>query len=232
MLVREGETRTPAIDLLLAASLAFVAGGVNSAGYIASGFFSANMTGNVSLISDYLSVREFRLALAFLAIVTMFILGALAASLIIQVGKSRGLRNIYALTLLAEAALLMAVGVYAHGSTWPGSGLTVAGLLSFAMGIQNAASTRISASRVRTTHVSGIATDIGVGLAMLLGEGAHGQRHETSARLKLHIVTILAFLVGGIVGVVSYGAVDGLVFSSFSIVLLLLCTRYIARPAQ
>jgi len=232
MLVQEGATRTLATDLLLAASLAFVAGGVNSAGYLAFGYFSANMTGNVSLISDHISTRQFAIALAFMAIVAMFILGALAASSFIQIGKARGLRNIYALTLLAEAALLMGVGVAAYGSARPVSGLTIVGLLSFAMGIQNAASTRISLSRVRTTHVSGIATDIGVGLAMLLGEGDHHQRREIAGRLKLHSVTITSFLAGGVAGVLSYNTIDGLAFCAFSIVLFGLCMRYVGRRAR
>ena len=105
MLVHEGDSRTSKIDLLLAAVLAFVAGGVNSAGFLAFGYFSANMTGNVSMISDHMSVREFSAALAFLMIVVMFVLGAFSASLFIEIGKQRRLANIYALTLLSEAAL-------------------------------------------------------------------------------------------------------------------------------
>ncbi|MET3901247.1 uncharacterized membrane protein YoaK (UPF0700 family) [Devosia sp. UYZn731] len=71
--------------------------------------------------------------------------------------------------------------------------------LSFAMGLQNAATTRISDARVRTTHVSGMATDIGISLASLTikAQDADGSR----ARLWLHLSTIFAFLLGGVIGV-------------------------------
>lgn len=231
MLVHEGDSRTSKIDLLLAAVLAFVAGGVNSAGFLAFGYFSANMTGNVSMISDHMSVREFSAALAFLMIVVMFVLGAFSASLFIEIGKQRRLANIYALTLLSEAALLLAVGLYAGSAGPAANGITIAGLLSFTMGSQNAASTRISGSRVRTTHVSGIATDIGVGLALLIGGKAAPERPQIVRRLTLHAATVLFFLLGGVAGVLGYKAAGGSVFCAFSVILLALCARYIRRTA-
>ena len=90
MLIHENENRSDGADLLLACLLAFIAGGVNSVGFIAYGYFSANMTGNVSLVSETLSVWELRTAFAFSAIVLMFILGAFLASLFIQAGKRKG----------------------------------------------------------------------------------------------------------------------------------------------
>ncbi|MGI4764780.1 MAG: DUF1275 family protein, partial [Janthinobacterium lividum] len=52
MLIREGQARSFPIDLRLACLLSLVAGGLNSAGFYAVGFFSANMTGNVSTMAD------------------------------------------------------------------------------------------------------------------------------------------------------------------------------------
>jgi uncharacterized membrane protein YoaK (UPF0700 family) len=227
MLIKEGESRTLRADILLASSLAFVAGGVNSAGYLGSGYFSANMTGNVSLISDHVSAGDLYLAIAFFSIVAMFVAGAFAASLFIQIGKRYKLPAIYPLTLLAEAALLMGIGVYALKSGSAISGVGTVGVISFSMGIQNAASTRISGSRVRTTHVSGVATDIGVGIAQLLDPSdAHAGRHSRD-RLLLHSATVASFLAGGTVGVLCYRAAGGAVFCAFSIVRLLLCVRYL-----
>jgi uncharacterized membrane protein YoaK (UPF0700 family) len=227
MLIKEGESRTLKTDILLASSLAFVAGGVNSAGYLGFGYFSANMTGNVSLISDHISAGDIYLGLAFLGIVAMFMAGAFSASLFIQIGKRYRLRAIFALTLLAEAALLMGIGLYALIAGSSVSGLGTVGVISFSMGIQNAASTRISGSRVRTTHVSGVATDIGVGLAQLIEPSdAHAGRH-TRDRLLLHSATVASFLVGGTAGVLCYQAAGGAVFCAFSVVLLFLCVRHL-----
>lgn len=231
MLIHEGENRTSRIDLLLAAALSFVAGGVNSAGYLAYGYFSANMTGNVSLISDHISIQEFTVAIAFVTIVTMFILGAFSASLFIELGKRRRLSNIYALTLLSEAVFLMAVGIYTAKLGSSVNGVTIAGLLSFTMGLQNAASTRISGSRVRTTHVSGIATDIGVGLALMTGDARAPDRPMVARRLVLHITTLLSFLLGGVAGFLGYKTTGGVTFCAFSFILFSLCARYLTVRA-
>lgn len=227
MLIREGNSRTPAVDLMLASILAFVAGGVNSAGYLAYHYFSANMTGNVSMASELLSVSRFDLALGFLTVVVMFILGAFLASLLIEIGKRQRRNNIYALTLAVEAGLLLSIGLVAALSERPPNGIVMVAILSLTMGIQNAASTRISGSRVRTTHVSGVATDIGVGLAMILGLGAKGERTATARRLKLHAATIVFFALGGVLGVVGYESLGGATFCVLAAPLMILSLRYL-----
>ncbi|RFZ82464.1 DUF1275 domain-containing protein [Shinella sp. WSJ-2] len=226
MLIHEGDTRTHAIDVMLASILSVVAGSVNSAGFMAYHFFSANMTGNISMASELLAISQFDAAISFLTIVVMFILGAFTASVLIEVGKRRQRRNIYALTLIVEAAILVLVGLTLSGTTALPNGTVLVGLLSFTMGIQNAASTRISGSRVRTTHVSGVATDIGVGLAML----ASGQANEKTAvlrRLSLHLATVAAFAVGGILGVIGYQHFGSMAFSLFAVPLIVLSVLYL-----
>ncbi|WLS05456.1 YoaK family protein [Shinella oryzae] len=214
------------MDLLLATILAFVAGGINSVGFLAYGYFSANMTGNVSLVSELLSDWKLRAAAAFFTIVLMFITGAFLASLFIQMGKRHRLKTVYALTLGFEGAILMLVGIYVSVLPDTVNGFTIVSLLALSMGIQNAASTRISGARVRTTHVSGLATDIGVGLALLWGAKEDVQRDEIATRLRLHAATILAFAVGGVVGALMYTSFQGLAFCLLATLLFALCAIY------
>lgn len=226
MLIHEGDTRTHAIDVMLASILSFVAGSVNSAGFMAYHFFSANMTGNISMASELLAVSQFDAAINFLTIVVMFILGAFTSSVLIEGGKRRQRRNIYALTLIVEAAILVLVGLTYLMTTAIWSGTLLVGVLSFTMGIQNAASTRISGSRVRTTHISGVATDIGVGLAMLTS----GETHEKAAtlrRLSLHLATVAAFAIGGVFGVIGYQGLGSATFALFAVPLVALSVLYI-----
>ena len=227
MLIHEGDKRTPATDLMLASILALVAGGVNSAGYMIYQYFSANMTGNVSMASELLAVSRFHAALGFLTVVVMFVLGAFLAAHLIEIGKRQRRNNIYALTLAVEAGVLILVGAAVALSAHLPNGILIAGLLSLTMGIQNAASTRISGSRVRTTHVSGIATDIGVGLAMLLGAHGGSEKPATVRRLKLHLATIACFALGGVLGVFGYENVGGAIFCVLAAPLLALSFRYL-----
>ncbi|MFU0503643.1 YoaK family protein [Pseudaminobacter sp. NGMCC 1.201702] len=215
MLVREGDERTIGIDIRLAALLAGVAGALNAAGFQATGFFSANMTGNVSAISDHLGLSQMSLAAFFGALVVAFIAGAFVSGLLIEAGRTRGVRAIYAYSITLEAALLVALG--AMDLIAPNVMTLVLGL-SFIMGLQNAATTRISNARVRTTHVSGMATDIGLGLAAVVGNPP--QRAEAIARLRLYLTTIISFFVGGVLGVVAYLAIGGWLLLVSSVVLV------------
>lgn len=209
MLIREGEQRTTAIDLGLATGFAGAAGALNAATFQSTGFFSANMTGNASAFSDHLALQDWGPAGTFAALLFMFIAGALVSGILIELGRRRGSRAIYAYSIALEAVLLIALGAadLAHAV---GSGVVLVTGMSFIMGLQNAATTRISEARIRTTHVSGMATDIGLGLASLL-VGGPGQDAALS-RLRLYLTAMLAFVVGGVVGVLAWIWMEGWFF--------------------
>jgi len=203
MLIRTDEARTLNTDSWLACLLAAVAGALNTVAFEIVGFFAANMTGNVSSLSDNLARFRWNGGLFFLSVVLFFMFGAVLSTLIINAGRRRGLRGIYAFVIVIEALALMALGVAELSVTLPGAVLILA--LSLLMGLQNAVVTRISNARVRTTHVSGTATDIGIEMAMLIDILRRRESpSEATAyldRLTLNTLTIAGFLVGGIVGI-------------------------------
>lgn len=94
MLIREGEHRTLAIDAKLAGVLAAIAGAVNAAAFQATGFFSANMTGNLSAMSDALGLGKIGPAGIFGALLISFVLGAFASGVLIEAGRRRKIRAI------------------------------------------------------------------------------------------------------------------------------------------
>ena len=171
------------------------------------------MTGNVSALSDNLALGTWLTGGFFLVIVLAFILGAAISTILINAGRQRRMPGIYASCILVEAILLAALG--ALDTAFPGAlhGAVLILGLSLLMGLQNAVVTRISDARVRTTHVSGMVTDIGIELGMLVGIArrtvAPDEAAATLSRLRLHGQTVLAFLAGGVVGVLVYGAIGG-----------------------
>jgi uncharacterized membrane protein YoaK (UPF0700 family) len=188
MLISQGAARNERINLNLACSLAAIAGALNAAAFYAVGFFSANMTGNVSALSDHLATGQWMPSLFFFAIVMVFILGSTLSSLLINAGRRQGTRGIYAYSILVEAILLALLG---GADLWITASWRVSLLvlgLAFLMGLQNATVTRISDARVRTTHVSGMATDIGIelGIAIDILRGQEPDEHaaENFARLN------------------------------------------------
>lgn len=213
MLLRQGSARDDDRDRNLACALAAVAGALNAAAFSDVGFFSANMTGNVSALSDHLALGHWAQAGFYLTIVIAFVTGAMASTILINAGHRQGLKAIYAINILIEALLLVLVGAFDLWLAAPWRLAVVVLGLSFLMGLQNAVVTRISDARVRTTHVSGMATDIGIELGMLLDIVRRAHDPETApaiiSRLRLHGETILSFLIGGVVGVLIYHKAGG-----------------------
>ncbi|KKB12354.1 transmembrane protein [Devosia geojensis] len=232
MLVHVGDDRSVKIDIGLATFLAAAAGAINAAGFHAMGFFSANMTGNVSSLSDFAALGQWTLASLLAGLLAAYIVGAFCSALLIEVGRRRNVHGIYAYSIISEGVLLAVLGT--ADLLLPGihSGPILIVGLSFLMGLQNATTTRISNARVRTTHVSGMATDIGVELAVLLGGARdNDDRGVVRSRFALHLSTLGAFLVGGIVGVLAYIAMGSVLLLIIAAALLAVSVPE-ARRAQ
>ena len=212
MLITSENTRTFNTDIRLACTLAAVAGALNTAAFETVGFFSANMTGNVSSLSDHLAKANLHVGLFFLLIVLLFIAGSSVSTLIINSGRRRQIRGIYAINILLEGLALLVLGVIESWFSFRESGVLLVLSLSFLMGLQNAVVTRISNARVRTTHVSGTATDIGIELAMLFDVIRRKESPKDAPlyleRLKLHFFTVMAFLLGGVLGILLLNALS------------------------
>src|SRR5581483_5190204 len=101
------------------------------------------------------------LAARYFALIVLFIAGATTSTLLINLGQRRRLGSVYLLSVLTEAALLTLVAVLDMMIADPAwrDELMIFGL-SFVLGLQNALVTRISGARIRTTHVTGMVTDI------------------------------------------------------------------------
>ncbi|MBB4275351.1 YoaK family protein [Rhizobium mongolense] len=236
MLIRQGHERNEQIDRKLASCLAAIAGALNAAAFYAVGFFSANMTGNISTFSDHIAVGAWISALFYLAIIVTFILGATVSTLLINAGRRRNVHAIYAYSILTEGILLAILGcadLWLLGE-WRAPVLVIG--LAFLMGLQNAVVTRISNARVRTTHISGMATDVGIELGMafdiLRGRERPSEAQYDRAKLLLHVQTILAFLFGGILGVLVYRSAGGLLLVATAALLLAIATAGIFRVRQ
>ena len=175
-----GADRTARADRRLGAALAFVAGAMNAGGFLAVHQYTSHMTGIVSALADHLAAGAPDLAVAGLTALLAFLAGAACSAILVNFGRRRALRSVFAAPLLLEAFLLLAFGLL--GARLAGtSALSVPLMvlvLCFIMGLQNALVTKLSYGEMRTTHVTGIVTDIGIEL----GKMAYWNRSSPDAR--------------------------------------------------
>ncbi len=203
--------RTASANRHLGYALAFVAGAINAGGFLAVHQYTSHMTGIISSIADNLVLGKLALVLAAAGAVLSFLLGAASTALMVNYMRRQGLRGEYALPLLVEASLLLAFGVL--GARLSGAGVlfvpfTVM-LLCFIMGLQNALITKISQAEIRTTHMTGIVTDIGIELGKLCYWNADGGTRlpkvlANRGRLALLSLLLGSFLAGGVAGALGF----------------------------
>ncbi|MCA9589277.1 MAG: DUF1275 domain-containing protein [Myxococcales bacterium] len=182
------------------ALLAFGAGAVNAGALLACQRFVSHVTGTVTRIG--VDAGQL-LALEYFLILFCFIAGAGAAVLLARRGEAVHTPR-YARPLLLVSAILVGVALLGQAGALGPFGGTVEsardfvflGVLSFAMGMQNAAVAVSTAMAVRTTHMTGPATDIGIALA-LLASGTRAERSEARRSIVLRVTKLFAFISGG-----------------------------------
>lgn len=210
-----GRAHSLIVQSRLAISLAWVAGYVNTSAVLTCGVVTSHVTGHASSLGRDVAEGSWRDAGLMATLIGAFFLGALLSGFALEIGRLRGWASIYVLPAALELVLLVAfaagVRLYAGspadlgGSLW---WMTVVAAL--AMGVQNATITRISSGVVRTTHLTGIVTDLGHEMAQLavfrrlLGRGAApvgGETRGPSPQRLLLLASILAsFIVGSASG--------------------------------
>jgi uncharacterized membrane protein YoaK (UPF0700 family) len=224
------EDRSLRSDRHLGFTLAFVAGAANAGAFLAVKLYTSHMTGLVSSMADHVALGEAALALGAFGAVLSFLLGAMTSALMINYAKRRSLRSSYALPLLLEALLLLVFGLL--GAKLAGmQGFFVPAtvmLLCFMMGLQNAVITKISGAVVRTTHLTGVITDLGIEIGRLLYWNRSTrplQEHVVADRGKLAMLAMLcmSFLLGGVGGALGFKHFGYLATLPLAAVLVALC---------
>ncbi len=170
--------------------LACVAGMVNVVGYL--GFEHqavTHLTGTTTLLGAALGSGDLRAVSRLAGVVLAFMLGAALSGMLIQDSTLR-LGRRYGLVLVLESAMLFAsIPLFVRGQ------LLGALLAAAACGLQNAMATTYSGAVIRTSHLSGMFTDLGIGL----GHALRGMPLQ-KRRLMLCALIITSFLLGAFLG--------------------------------
>ena len=223
-----GRERTAPANRQLARYLAFVAGAINAGGFLAVHQYTSHMSGIVSSMADNLALGSVHLVLIGAASVLSFLAGAASTSLMVRLARRRALHSEYALPLLAEALLLIGFALTGRQFAAKGTSSEVVGTilpLCFTMGLQNAIITKISGAVIRTTHMTGIVTDIGIEVGHAIYAAISGEPAVQVVefdQLWLLASLIGLFFSGGIVGALGFRYLGFLFSLPFAAVLLIM----------
>ena len=219
MFRHKGKRRSYGHNLRLASVLSFVAGIVNIVGLLSVNVLTTNVTGHFAFFSRTFVSEEFSNAVIYLWFLVSFLVGAFCSNLISETIVRKRENLSYVVPILLEIILLVLVATLHFNQP-----NVIACILLFAMGLQNALVTRVSQSVVRTTHLTGVFTDLGIELSQLLFYRKTNENFALKKSIYLKVAIIVCFFAGGIVGgfVYYYLKLKVLFIASSGLVLALL----------
>lgn len=187
----------------IASLLSFVAGLVNVAGFLAVQRLTTNVTGHFAFFVDEVFKLNFLEGMHYFLFILFFFLGSFFSSLSIELISKVNDSLVYRIPIFIESVILFSVAVFGPElvTTTPNA---IAYSLLFAMGLQNSLVTTISNATVRTTHLTGLFTDLGIELSQLFFYKQKEQKEKLHSSIKLRLTIISFFFLGGILGGVFY----------------------------
>lgn len=198
------KNRTFRHNLRLATTLSFVAGIVNVCGVLAFGILTTNVTGHFAYFSEELSLKNYSIALVFLIFTLCFLFGAFFSNFLIELAYRRRFPYPHFYPILTEIILLSWVGISFWGEKTLNNNILFVCIMLTSMGLQNALVTRISKSVVRTTHLTGLFTDLGIDFSQLLFQNEKWKKSLLVKNIYLRVSIITFFFFGGLLGVVCF----------------------------
>lgn len=203
MFRHHGKTRTLDHNKKIASLLSFVAGIVNVVGFLSVQRLTTNVTGHFAFFVDEVFKLNFSESFIYFLYILFFFLGSFVSSLLVEIISTKNERYIFVFPTIIESILLYAVAFLGNILIKENPNLIAFSLL-FAMGLQNSLVTRISNAIVRTTHLTGLFTDLGIELSQLFFYKQKGQQEKLLSTIKLRLRIIIFFFTGGLLGGVLY----------------------------
>ena len=203
MFRHRGETRTLQHNLKIASLLSSVAGLVNVAGFLSVQQLTTNVTGHFAFFIDEVFQLRFLHGIIYFVYIFFFFAGSFVSNFLVEWMYKRNHTHTYNAPVLLECiCLLLAVA----GGEWliTNHPDVLACMLLFAMGLQNSLVTTLSNATVRTTHLTGLFTDLGIELSQLFFYRKSEEKTKLLSSIRLRFTIIGFFFIGGIAGGILY----------------------------
>jgi uncharacterized membrane protein YoaK (UPF0700 family) len=201
MFRHHGKNRTFIHNLRLATLLSLVAGMVNITGVLALKTLTTNVTGHFAYFAEAFLNENYATAITFLLFILFFLLGSFVSNFLAEWMLRIQPHYAHILPITLEITILIAVGHYGSAcNLTTSSGKIMAFAMLFAMGTQNSLVTKISQSTVRTTHLTGLFTDLGIELSQLFFYKKTEEKKRLKTNIYLRLSIISFFFIGCLLG--------------------------------
>lgn len=199
MLRRFSNSRTLKDNIKLGALTAFSAGMVNIASLLIFFAFSSNVTGHYAILaSEIVFGNYYQIAVVF-GWIFLFFFGGFISNMIVINFNTKSKYLAHATPIVMEIICLLSVGFYGqyfYQETLTETEILMA-LMIFAMGLQNGLTASISNSAVKTTHLTGTTTDLGVLFAMFTKPKYRNNR-QLRGKASLLSTIASAYVIGAV----------------------------------
>lgn len=201
MFRHQGKNRTFIHNLRLATLLSLVAGIVNITGVLSIKILTTNVTGHFAFFAEEMIRNEFAAAITFLILTLFFLAGAFLSNFITEAVSKTKSQFSHVIPIALEMIVLLGIAIFGFETNLSESeGKIIAFGMLLAMGIQNALVTKISQSTVRTTHLTGLFTDLGIELSQLFFYKKETEIKRLKTNIYLRFSIIISFFSGCILG--------------------------------
>jgi uncharacterized membrane protein YoaK (UPF0700 family) len=209
MFRHQGKNRTFIHNLRLATLLSFVAGIVNVTGVLSIQTLTTNVTGHFAYFAEEIMKRDYAAAITFFVFTLFFLFGAFTSNFLAELISKKHPNLSHVIPISLEMIVLIGVGIFGAQSALSSSeGKWIAFSMLFAMGIQNSLVTKISQSTVRTTHLTGLFTDLGIELSQLFFYKKPEEKKKLKTSIYLRLSIIAFFFIGCISGGFLYNLLE------------------------
>jgi uncharacterized membrane protein YoaK (UPF0700 family) len=197
MFRHQGKNRTFIHNLRLATLLSFVAGIVNVTGVLSIKTLTTNVTGHFAYFAEEVMKKNYSAAITFFIFTIFFLIGSFVSNFLAEIISKKNPNLSHVIPISLEIIVLISVGIYGGQSELSSfEGKWIAFSMLFAMGIQNSLVTKISQSTVRTTHLTGLFTDLGIELSQLFFYKKPEETKKLKTSIYLRLSIIIFFFLG------------------------------------
>lgn len=225
MLRKFNQSRSFNDNLKLGTLTAFTAGMVNVSALVLFFSFASNVTGHYAILAEEISKGKwYQVAIVF-SWIFLFFFGSFVSNNIVINGDKKRMFLTHSIPLLIEVLCFLVVGFYGmnyYRETLIETEFLVA-ILLFSMGIQNGLTASISNFTVKTTHLTGLTTDLAIHLS-LLTKAEYRKKKEVVQKFKLLLSIAVSYSIGGVVAgsIINYYQFKVFFYISFMIIFILL----------